>query len=136
MSGLTDLDLTLASLDATPHGTYVFVTVDTVPEGLSPFAVIREEEGLTLIVEEKDAREHALPLDHTFARITLGVHSSLNSIGLTATIAQTLASRSIVCNVVAGFHHDHLFVQADRATEAWSLLDDLARQAQGWLPED
>lgn len=136
MSGLTDLDQTLASLDAKPQGTYVFATVDPVPEELLPFAVIREDEGTTVIVEEQEARRFGLPLDHTFARITLGVHSSLDSIGLTATIAQTLASRSIPCNVVAGFYHDHLFVQADRASEAWSLLDDLARQAKGWLPED
>lgn len=136
MSGLTDLDQTLASLDATPQGSYVFATVPTVPEGLQPFAVVREDEGTTVIVEEQQARDFNLPLDHTFARITLGVHSSLNSIGLTATIAQTLASRSIPCNVVAGFYHDHLFVEAERASEAWSLLDDLTRQAQGWLPED
>ncbi|WP_043535794.1 ACT domain-containing protein [Actinomyces polynesiensis] len=135
MSGTTDLDQTLASLDATPQGTYVFATVSSVPEGLEPFAVVEEDEGTTVIVREQQARDLGLPLDQVFARITLGVQSPLDSIGLTATIAQTLASRSIPCNVVAGYFHDHLFVPADRASEAWSLLDNLARQAKGWLPE-
>ncbi len=134
MSGLKDLDEALASLDATPQGTYVFATVPAVPEGITPFAVIREDEGVTVVVSEQEARDAGLPLDETFARITLGVHSALDSIGLTATISQTLASRSISCNVIAGYFHDHLFVQADRATEASALLDSLARQAKGWLP--
>ena len=64
----------------------------------------------------------------------MGVHSALNAVGLTATVAQTLASRSISCNVVAGYHHDHLFVQADRQAEAVALLKELAESAQGWLP--
>lgn len=136
MSGLKDLDEALASLDATLQGTYVFACVTSVPENLTPFAVIREEEGTTVVVTEQEARDAGLPLDETFARITLGVHSSLDAIGLTATIAQTLASRSISCNVIAGYFHDHLFVQADRATEASALLDNLARQAKGWLPTD
>ncbi len=134
MPGISDLDQNLASLDATPNGLYVYASLPAVPEGLTPFAVIREDEGVTVIVTEQEARDAGLPLDETYARITLGVHSALDSIGLTATVAQTLASRSISCNVVAGYYHDHLFVQADRATEAAELLDGLTRQAQGWLP--
>lgn len=134
MPGISDLDQNLASLDARPNGLYVYVSLPEVPEGLTPFATIREDEGITLIVTEQEARDAGLPLDETYARITLGVHSALDSIGLTATVAQTLASRSISCNVVAGYYHDHLFVQADRATEAAELLDGLTRQAKGWLP--
>ncbi len=136
MSGMNDLDRALASLDATQQGTYVFATVPAVPAGVSPFAVIAEDEGLTVIVTEDEARDAGLPLDERFARITLGVHSSLDSIGLTATISQTLASRSISCNVVAGYFHDHLFVQADRVAEAVATLAELTRQAKGWLPRE
>ena len=136
MPGISDLDQNLAFLDARPNGLYVYVSLPEVPEGLSPFATIREDEGITLIVAEQDARDAGLPLDETYALITLGVHSALDSIGLTATVAQTLASRSISCNVVAGYYHDHIFVQADRATEAIALLEGLTRQAQGWLPTE
>ncbi|MCI1662940.1 MAG: ACT domain-containing protein [Actinomyces sp.] len=134
MSGMKDLDRALASLDATQQGMYVFATVSEIPEGLTPFATIAEDEGITVVVAEDQARDAGLPLDERFARITLGVHSALDSIGLTATIAQTLASRSISCNVIAGYFHDHLFVQAERVTEATEALAELTRQAKGWLP--
>lgn len=134
MSALSDLDQILASLDPTPEGVYVFASVDVVPASLQPFAQIREAEGVTVIATYDDAKEAGLPLDESYARITLGVHSALNTVGLTATVAQTMASRSIACNVVAGYHHDHLFVQADRQAEAVALLKELAESAQGWLP--
>jgi hypothetical protein len=131
---MKDLDRALASLNATQQGMYVFATVSEIPEGLTPFATIAEDEGITVVVAEDQARDAGLPLDERFARITLGVHSALDSIGLTATIAQTLASRSISCNVIAGYFHDHLFVQAERVTEATEALAELTRQAKGWLP--
>lgn len=136
MPGLSQLESVLASLDPSPHGLYVFASVQEVPEGVTPFAVIREDEGLTLIVPADEARAAGLPDDELFARITLGVHSALDSVGLTATVSQTLASSSISCNVVAGYHHDHLFVQADRQAEASALLEKLSHQAKGWLPEE
>lgn len=134
MSALSDLDQVLASLDPTPEGVYVFASVAEVPAGLQPFAQIREAEGITVITTFEDAQKAGLPLDEAYARITLGVHSALNAVGLTATVAQTMASRSISCNVIAGYHHDHLFVQADRQAEAVALLKELAESAQGWLP--
>ncbi len=135
MSGMKDLDRALASLDATQQGTYVFASVPSVPAGISPFATIVEDEGITVVVTEDQARNAGLPMDERFARITLGVHSALDSIGLTAMISQTLASRSISCNVIAGYFHDHLFVQADRVSEASAALAELTRQAKGWVPE-
>ena len=41
------------------------------------------------------------------------------------TVAEALARSGISCNVVAGFHHDHLFVphaDASRARDALELL--------------
>lgn len=131
---MSNFDEILAALDPQPEGVYVFASVAQVPAGLEPFAVIREAEGLTVVARYEEAVDAGLPTDEVYARITLGVHSALNSVGLTATIAQTLASRSISCNVVAGYHHDHIFVQADRSAEALGLLRDLAENAQGWLP--
>ena len=61
-----------------------------------------------------------------FAWITLDVHSALDAVGLTAAVAGALAERGIACNVVAGFHHDHLFVPVDRAGDAIDALDALS----------
>ncbi len=61
-----------------------------------------------------------------FAWITLTVHSSLEAVGLTAAVANTLASAGIACNVLAGFHHDHLLVPIDRVDDAMAALSRLS----------
>jgi hypothetical protein len=82
------------------------------------FALIREDEGLTAIIADADG---------AFARITLMVHSALDGVGLTAAVATTLAAAGIACNVVAGFHHDHLLVPWERREEALALLQRLSQ---------
>ncbi|MDX6678336.1 MAG: uncharacterized protein QOE31_2388 [Solirubrobacteraceae bacterium] len=68
-----------------------------------------------------------LPYDGDFARITLRVHSALDAVGLTAAISAALAARGISANVIAGHHHDHVFVPADRAQDAIAALKELSR---------
>jgi hypothetical protein len=82
------------------------------------FALIREEEGTTAIIAGEGGG---------FARITLMVHSALEGVGLTAAVSGALAAAGIACNVVAGFHHDHLFVPWDRRLEALDILQRLAQ---------
>jgi hypothetical protein len=96
-----------------------FVLVDgPLPD--DAFALIREDEGATAIV----------PADTGyFARITLTVHSALDGVGLTAAVAGALAQAGIACNVVAGFHHDHLFVPWERRDEALAILQRLTAPA-------
>lgn len=133
MESLTSLDEVLATLGAQAAGDYVFATTDSLPSGLEPFAVIREAEGLTLVVEAATAFRYGLGTHELFTRITPTAVTALNSVGVTATITQTVASRGIPCNVIAGFNHDHFFVPADRAQEVISVLDNLSVQARGWL---
>lgn len=84
------------------------------------FAIIREDEGTTAILPDPAG---------DFARITLMVHSALDGVGLTAAVAGALAQKGIACNVVAGFHHDHLFVPWERRGEALEILQHLAAAA-------
>jgi hypothetical protein len=84
------------------------------------FAIIREDEGTTAILADPSG---------DFARIILMVHSALDGVGLTAAVAAALAERGIACNVVAGFHHDHLFVPWERRDEALAALAALSRSA-------
>ena len=84
------------------------------------FAVIHEEEGTTVIVVQAAGG---------FARITLTVHSALDGVGLTAAVAGGLAAAGIACNVLAGYHHDYLFVPWERRDEALAILQRLAGAA-------
>ena len=52
------------------------------------------------------------------ARVAL----ALEAVGLTAHVSRVLAERDIPCNVLAGYHHDHLLVPVGRADEAIALL--------------
>ncbi|MFT3878132.1 MAG: ACT domain-containing protein [Gemmatales bacterium] len=67
--------------------------------------------------------------------ITLEVYSDLSGVGLTAAVSGVLAKAGISCNVVAGYHHDHLFVPAGRGQEAVKLLLELqSRNTVGRRP--
>lgn len=92
----------------------------------SPFAMIREDEGVTYIV----AAEMDTGGQGHFARITLQVKSSLQGVGLTAAVASGLANEGIACNVVAAFNHDHLFVPWPRGHEALRILNSLSKDAR------
>lgn len=93
-------------------------------------ASFREAEGLSLLLPEAAAAAAGLA-GLPMAWITLGVHSALDGVGLTAAVAAALAARGIACNVVAAVRHDHLFVPADRAGEALACLQALAAAAAG-----
>jgi hypothetical protein len=111
-------------------GRYVFTTVaGGVPSGISPVATIIEDEGLTLVVREEEADAAGLAYDYVAGWITLRVHSALEAVGLTATFARELADAGLSCNVIAGFHHDHLFVPHENAAQAVAVLEDLARRS-------
>ncbi len=96
-----------------------FVLVEGNPPQ-DAFALVREDEGTTAIVPVEPGE---------FARITLQVHSALEGVGLTAAVSGGLAAVGIACNVVAGFHHDHLFVPWERRDEALAVLRELAELA-------
>ncbi len=99
-------------------------------------AIFQEEEGLSLIVAERAARRLDLPTNMPMRRITLTVLSALDGVGLTAAVAGVLAREGIPCNMVAAYHHDHVFVPAQMAGRAMALLQDLAGSAQGGTWDD
>ena len=125
MSGERDLSRLLAGLRPQLHpGEFAFASVTGgVPAGLDPVVTVREAEGTTLVVERSAADAAGLGYEFTAALITLTVHSALDAVGLTASVAGRLAEEGIACNVVAGARHDHLFVPADRAEDALAALE-------------
>jgi uncharacterized protein len=134
MSGERNLSRLLASLTATAReGDFAFVARPAADPSLSALAhaVVREDEGVTYVLPCELADARGLPYDFRAAWLTLGVHSALDAVGLTAAFATALAQHGIPCNVLAGFHHDHLLVAADRRDDALAVLADLARDGGG-----
>ena len=110
-------------------GRFVFTTVPgPVPPGLSPVVTVAEAEGRTLVLAQHEADAAGLGYDYVAGWITLRVTSALDAVGLTAAVASELAQAGLSCNVVAGYHHDHLFVRYDRAPSAVAVLEALARR--------
>jgi hypothetical protein len=94
-------------------------------------ASFAEDEGLSLILPQDAARRAGIAPGLAMRRITLSVHSALDGVGLTAAVASALADHGIACNMVAAYHHDHVFVPADDAARALDLLHGLARRMAG-----
>lgn len=131
MTAITDLDILLKSMSPELiEGNYVFCTVNGALSdylALNPVATFREKEGLTLVLQEHKAAEAKLDFDAVFSLITLSVHSSLEAVGLTAAFATKLGSYGISANVIAGYYHDHIFVQKDKVDAAISALKEFSK---------
>ncbi len=114
-------------------GEVVFCTTAdaAVARGAQPLALgsFREAEGVSLILPRAAAEALGFPVVLPMRRIELTVHSTLDGVGLTAAIASALAAQGIPCNVVAAFHHDHLFVPSGMAEQALAVLTALQASA-------
>jgi len=101
-------------------GVYTYVAVGVPTPGLlaASDAMIVEGELTTLVLPVEAAQRAGLPVTIELAWLTLTVESSLDAVGLTAAVSRHLADRNIACNVLAGYHHDHLLVPASRAADA------------------
>ncbi|MEM9566902.1 MAG: ACT domain-containing protein [Cyanobacteria bacterium P01_E01_bin.34] len=135
MHGITSLPKLLAQMQPSLQpGEFVFCTVgDSLWADwlhVEPLGVFREVEGLSLIVERERADAASLRYASTFRLITLTVHSSLEAVGLTAAISRCLAECGISANVVAAYHHDHIFVPSQRAEDAMDALEALSDRDQ------
>lgn len=92
---------------------------------LKPIASFLEKEGLTLVVEKEKAKQANIKFQATFRCISLGVHSDLVSVGLTAKISSVLFEQNISANIIAGYFHDHVFVPSNQALRAFDFLKKL-----------
>ena len=94
---------------------------------LEPLAIIREQEGLTLILPAEIAEQNQLSVSNSFKQITLTIHSSLDAVGLTAAVSAKLAACGISANLISAYYHDHIFVPAEKSTQALLALLELSR---------
>ena len=131
MNAETDLDTLIRNLEPrTLADTYVFCSVRDANYGAlahtSPLASFAEPEGLTLVLTREAAGEEDLSYEGTFRCISLQVHSSLAAVGLTAAVTGELAAHDISANVIAAYHHDHIFVPSHQVESALRLLENMS----------
>jgi hypothetical protein len=128
-SGETNLHTLLRGMEPVlDPAEYLFVSLPhtTLPAGLHPRLLFREEEGISLIITRQEAEQHALSGIFPCRRITLTIHSALEAVGFLAAILPRLAALGMGVNPVSAFCHDHLFVPADRAADALTELKKIA----------
>ncbi|MDM9622388.1 ACT domain-containing protein [Rhizobium sp. S96] len=115
------------------EGEFIFCTTrdERLAERIGDFALarFREDEGISFIIERNQAAEMGFDCSLPMRRIILEVFSSLEGIGLTAAVATALTAHQIPCNMVAAYHHDHVFVPADMAGTAIDILRELQQSA-------
>lgn len=129
MAGETNIDVLIREMKPKLHsGAYVFCSLSgsELPRDTQMLASFREEEGMTVVVEQAEADRKGWDYEGAMGWITLSVHSALEAVGLTAAFSNALAQEGISCNVVAAFYHDHLFVPLDQAEDALNALKRLS----------
>ncbi|WP_022704386.1 ACT domain-containing protein [Pseudorhodobacter ferrugineus] len=125
MVGLGDLTELLRSMEPVLHDApYGFGLTQGADWVAGAFAMVAEDEGMTVVATEVVLVAAGVAHQGGWARISLTVHSDLAAVGLTAAISAALTAEGISANMVAGYHHDHVFVP-------WVLRHDAVAAMQG-----
>ncbi len=130
MPGETNLTTLIKNM--TPelqNGDYVFCTTKAMDTILRDdvICLFKEKEGTTIVLEREKADHYNLPYEYIASWITLKIHSSLDAIGLTAIFSSELAKHHISCNIIAGYYHDHIFVNKKDGGKAIKVLNQLSK---------
>lgn len=123
--GETDLDRMLATLGVQRRpGVFAYIAVEVPTPGLvaAAHAMVKEGRLTTIVLPVEAAERGGQATTVQFAWLTLTVQSSLEAVGLTAAVSARLAAIGVPCNVLAGYHHDHLLVPVDRVHDAITVL--------------
>ncbi len=129
MKGETNLNTLLETLQPQLNvGDYVFCIINdlTTIDINQALLIFREAEGITIVLKKEFADNYHLEYSFIASWITLSVYSSLEAVGLTAAFSKALSENGISCNVIAAYHHDHIFVDKKDSDKTMSILSKLS----------
>mgnify|MGYP001181246883 FL=1 len=108
-------------------GEYVFCSIKDINniDINNIIGFFKESEGYSIIISKEEALKNNLSFYFISAWITLDINSTLDSVGLTSSFSKELTKAGISCNVVAAYHHDHIFVPYREKDRALNILNDL-----------
>jgi hypothetical protein len=120
------------------EGEFIFCTTDNAEiaarGATMALGLFRETEGIALILARADAVSLGFDCNNPMRRIVLSVYSALDGVGLTAAVSSALGRNGIPCNLVAAYHHDHVFVPTGMADQAMAVLRAVQQEAVLRLP--
>ena len=127
MSGQINLEEVLKSIKVSCDDVeYGFATVKDNNFSLKEIlGIFQEDEGLTLIATKQYFEKNNILYDGPFAKLTIENHTSLDLVGLTATLSTELAKNEISANVIAAYFHDHIFIQYNLRQRAIEIINSL-----------
>ena len=131
MNGETDLATLLRSMQ--PYlweYPLIFCSIDPATYDrlkVLPIGMFREREGITLIVDQRQADQVGIPYTDLWACITLNIHSALTGVGFLAAISSRLAAAGLSVNPVSAYYHDHLFVLWIERERALQVLHEFGQ---------
>lgn len=120
-----DLAAVLATLTISRRDDAVAVCAVDEPPDAPVLAMVEEPGGTTVVVALSDAERLGLTVGLAAVWLTVDVRTALDGVGVTAALSRALADADVACNVLAGFHHDHLLVPAADADRAIAVLEAL-----------
>ena len=159
-TGETSLSNLLRTLTVTiSPTTYTFLTLP--PNHNTPITISisaqgpSDSNGIQMLFHEPSENRWTLIIDNAFSEtlktyqipgsetsptqwrmLTLNVQSSLDAVGFMAVVSKALGEAGVSANVVAGYLHDHVFVQEDRVEKAKEALERVREDANKVVASD
>lgn len=92
-------------------------------------SIARPVDTVTFVTTREGAERCKLEYEYPCRRLTLAVESSLEAVGFMAVVGRALADEGISVNTVAGYWHDHLFIEEGKAEEAVRVIEGVREKA-------